>query len=230
MSLKTVAIIQARMGSTRLPGKVMMKLGGRSLLAYLVNRLNAADSVDQIVVATTTRSEDEIVVQEAESLGVAHYRGSESDVLGRYLEAAKEFGADIIVRVTADNPFTDPASIDRVVARIKSGYEYAIETDLPVGTTGEAMTFQALEFLDAASTTVRWREHVTLYAKEHPQMLRTSFVTAPSDCARPDLSYTVDYLEEYEELRELCAQLPDPKFPLKELIALADKQAVVWTK
>jgi spore coat polysaccharide biosynthesis protein SpsF len=227
MSRRTVAIIQARMGSTRLPGKVMMKLGSRSLLSYIAARLESARSLDEIVVATTTHFRDDIIVHEAESRGLRCYRGSESDVLRRYLEAATVFKANIVVRVTADNPFSDPLSIDRVVARIKEEYDYALETNLPVGTTGEALTFQALDFIDTAATTDRWREHVTLYAKENPHMLRCSFDEAPPDFARPDLSYTIDSLDEYLKLKDLCARIPNPNFPLKELIALADKPAVV---
>ena len=215
------------MGSTRLPGKVMMKLGGRSLLSYIAARLESAASLDEIVVATTTHLRDDVVVHEAESHGLNCYRGSETDVLRRYLEAAKTYSADIVVRVTGDNPFSDPLSIDRVVRRVKAGHDYAIEMNLPVGTTGEALTFQALDFIDAAATTDRWREHVTLYAKENPQMLRCSFEDAPPECLRPDLSYTIDTLDEYLKVKDLCARIPNPDFPLKELIALADKPAVV---
>lgn len=227
MRKRTVAIIQARMGSTRLPGKVMMKLGQRSLLGYVASRLESAASLDEIVVATSVLSRDDVIVDEAESYGLNCYRGSESDVLRRYLDAAIAYKADIVVRVTADNPFSDPLSINRVVARIKEGYDYAIETDLPVGTTGEALTFRALSFIDIVATPGPWREHVTLYAKDHPHVLRCSFEPAPPEVARPDLSYTIDSLEEYLKLKDLCARIPNHKFPLKELIALADKAAVV---
>ncbi len=215
------------MGSTRLPGKVMMKLGGCSLLSYIAARLQSAESLDEIVVATTTHFRDDVIVHEAESIGLRCYRGSESDVLRRYVEAAVVFSANIVVRVTADNPFSDPLSIDRVVARIKAGYDYAIETNLPIGTTGEALTFQALDYIDTAASSAPWREHVTLYAKENPHMLRCSFDKAPPDYARPDLSYTIDSLDEYLKLKDLCSRIPNPNFPLKELIALADKPAVV---
>ena len=215
------------MGSTRLPGKVMMKLGGHSILAFVAARLETALSLDEIVVATTTHSRDDIIVHEADACGLSYYRGSEADVLRRYLETATAFKADIVVRVTADNPFSDPMSIDRVVARIEEGYDYAIERDLPVGTTGEALTFQALDFIDSEALTGRWREHVTLYAKENPHLLRCSFAEAPRDVARPDLSYTIDSIDEYLKLKDLCAHIPNHDFPLQELIALADKTLVV---
>src|SRR5215467_4685297 len=170
MRPRTVAIIQARMASTRLPGKVLMKIGGRSLLVYLVERISRSRTLDSILVATTTNPRDNIIIEECERRGIPNFRGSESDVLGRYVSAARACQADIIVRVTADNPFTDPDSIDRVVDTLASGnVDYAIENHLPVGITGEALTWDALSFIDSVADTPPWREHVTLYAKDNPQ-------------------------------------------------------------
>lgn len=215
------------MGSTRLPGKVLMPLAGRTLLSYLTERLKAATSLNAIAIATTRTAQDDVLAEQASALGLECYRGSEHDVLSRYLKAARAFSADIVVRVTADNPLTDPASIDRVVARVKEGQDYAIEQNMPLGTTGEAITFQALRFLDIAATTPRLREHVTLYAKENPQLFRYTRYAAPADCTRPDLSFTVDTPADYMRLKDLCARVPSPQFPLKDVILLADKTVVV---
>ena len=224
---KTVAIIQARMGSTRLPGKVLMKIGSRTLLGFLTERLALSRTIDTIVVATTTHRRDDVIVEEARKLGVECFRGSESDVLTRYVQAARIFKADVVVRVTADNPFTDPYSIDRAVEQLIEGYDYAIEDDMPVGTTGEALTFEALEFIDTVASTGPWREHVTLYAKENRHMLRCAFLRPRVGYGRPDLSYTVDHLAEYDHIRDICEKLPGPNFSLKDLIALADTPLVV---
>ena len=141
MRPRTVAIVQARMGSSRLPGKVLLKLDGRSILTYLVERLRHTKCLDQVVVATTVEPRDDILVEECRRHEIDCFRGSEPDVLARYLGAATVTGADIIVRVTGDNPFTDPGSIDRVVNHmLETGAEYVIENGLPVGTTGEALT------------------------------------------------------------------------------------------
>src|SRR5215831_15780986 len=138
---RTVAIVQARMGSRRLPGKVMMRVGGRPLLVYLVERISRARTLDNIVVATTTNARDNVIIEECERRGIPNFRGSEEDVLCRYVSAARACDAGIVVRVTADNPLTDPDSIDRVVDElVSSSADYAIETDLPIGTTGEAIT------------------------------------------------------------------------------------------
>jgi len=109
------------MGSTRLPGKVMMTIADRTILTYLIWRILKAQTLDEIIVATTTDARDDVIVEECERNHVLFFRGSEPDVLGRYAGAAEASNADIIVRVTADNPFTDPDSIDRVVESIASG-------------------------------------------------------------------------------------------------------------
>lgn len=224
---RTVAIVQARMGSTRLPGKVMMKIGGRPLLVYLVERISRARTLDAIIVATTTSPRDNIIIEECERRGIPNFRGSEPDVLGRYVSAARACRADIVVRVTADNPFTDPDSIDRVVDMIAlEGADYAIENNLPVGVAGEALTWEALSFIDSAANTAPWREHVTLYAKENPQTLRCKVLDARPECNRPDLSFTVDTLDEYLQTREIAAHFATIDFELKNLIAVADEAGV----
>jgi spore coat polysaccharide biosynthesis protein SpsF (cytidylyltransferase family) len=204
------------MGSTRLPGKVLLDIGGRPLLVYLVERIARCRTLDGIVVATTTEPRDDVIVKECRDRGFRCFRGSETDVLGRYRDAAAEADAGIIVRVTADNPFTDPGSIDCVVNQIvECGADYAIEVDLPAGTTGEALTVQALEFIDDTAHTPRWREHVTLYAKEKPDVLKCNFLQPRPGLARPDLSFTVDRDDEYQYVQELARAFRGPHFSLK---------------
>jgi spore coat polysaccharide biosynthesis protein SpsF (cytidylyltransferase family) len=227
MKPRTVAIIQARMGSTRLFGKVMMNFAGRPLLAYLTDRISRARTLDAIVVATTTNSRDNVIIEECERRGIPNFRGSEFDVLGRYVSAARACAADVIVRVTADNPFTDPDSIDRVVDTIVSeGVDYAIETNLPIGVTGEALTWKALTFIDSVAASAPMREHVTLYAKQNPEALRCAFMAPPADCDRPDLSFTVDTLPEYKYAREIAGEFSTTDFELQQLVAVADRAAV----
>lgn len=224
--MRTVAIIQARMGSTRLPGKVLMDFGGQTLLGFLIDRLAVSETLDDIVVATTVLTRDDAVAAEAARKGVRHFRGSEADVLGRYMAAARASRAEIVLRVTGDNPFTDPGSIDRVVRRLESGFDYAIENDLPVGTTGEGLTAEAMALLDAVAAAPRWREHVTLYAKENPGFLKCSFMRPEPELARPDLSFTVDRMSEYRHAAAFCDKFSDMQFSLKDLIALADMSVV----
>ena len=221
---KTVALVQARMGSTRLFGKVLMDFTGRSMLAYLTERISRASSLDSVVVATTTNLFDNAIIEECERRSITNFRGSETDVLSRYVSAARACEADIIVRVTADNPFTDPESIDRVVETIVSdSVDYAIETNLPVGVTGEALTWKALAFIDSVAKTAAWREHVTLYAKENPEALQCAFLEPRQGCDRPDLSFTVDTLDEYQYVKRIAQKFPTTDFTLKNLISVADQ-------
>lgn len=219
---RTVAIVQARMGSKRLFGKVMMNVAGRPLLGYLVERISKASKLSGVLVATSMNERDNIIIEECERRGIPNFRGSESDVLGRYVSAARACEAEIVVRVTADNPFTDPESIDRVVDAMASGADYAIETNLPVGVTGEAVTWNGLTYMDSVATTPEFREHVTLYAKQNPNALRCSFLQPRAGCDRADLSFTVDTLDEYLYTRELADQFSTSDFDLKSLIAVAD--------
>jgi spore coat polysaccharide biosynthesis protein SpsF len=224
---RTVAIVQARMGSRRLPGKVMMKIGGRPLLVYLVERISKARALDAIVVATTANPQDNIIIEECERRGIQNFRGSEDDVLSRYVWAARACEADIIVRVTGDNPFTDPDSIDHVVdAIISNGTQYAIEKNLPVGTTGEAFTWNALTFIDSAANASHWREHVTLYAKENPDRVDCAFLEPRPGFNRPDLRFTVDELPEYLYVRRIVDCFDTIDFGLKNLIEVADELPV----
>jgi len=224
---KTVAIVQARMGSTRLHGKVMMNFAGRPLLTYLTERVSRARSLNSVVVATTTNQSDNAIIEECERRGIPNFRGSEMDVLGRYVSAARACDADIVVRVTADNPFTDPESIDRVVDAIASGTaEYAIESNLPTGVTGEALSRDALAFIDSVAASATLREHVTLYAKQNPDALRCAFLGPREGCERPDLSFTVDTLDEYRYAQALAQQFPTSDFGLKSLIEVAERAAL----
>ena len=214
------------MGSSRLPGKVLLPLGGRSILTYLVERLNRTRTVDEVVVATTVHPRDDIILEECRRHDVTCFRGSEPDVLGRYVAAATVSGADIVVRVTGDNPFTDPESIDRVVRHIvDNGVEYALEDGLPVGTTGEAVTRGLLgrmaDLADQAGE-LRWREHVTLYAKENLEEARGEFLRPRPACDRPEIRLTVDELPDYFMAQEVARNLDDLDFDISALISQAE--------
>jgi len=224
---RTVAIVQARMGSTRLPGKVMLNIAGRPLLAYLVERISRARTLDAVVVATTTNQRDNVIIEECEQRSIPNFRGSESDVLGRYISAARACEAEVIVRVTADNPFTDPASIDQVVDAITcEGADYAVQINLPTGVGAEVLTWKAMAFIDSRATTAALREQVTLYAKENPQTLRCIFLRPPPDCDRADLSFKVGTLDEYLYAKHIADQFLSTDFSLRNLIAVADAAGV----
>jgi spore coat polysaccharide biosynthesis protein SpsF len=214
MQLK-LAFLQVRMGSTRLPGKALLRIGGKSLLARAIERLRAARVLDGIVVLTTPLPEDDVITREAERLGVPFHRGPTTDVLARFRETSDIFAPDVIVRATADNPLIDIGSVDRIVRALELGnFDYCMETHLPVGAATEALTRKTLEKVDGLSRTARHREHVTLYIKEHREQFRTAFLDAPLTLRRPALRLTVDTAEDFLFLESLIQKVQESDDPV----------------
>lgn len=183
--MKVTAIIQARMGSTRLPGKVLMDLGGESVLSRVVQRLRRAKLLDQMVVATSVAAGDDAVTAECDRLGVVCFRGSEDDVLDRYHGAAQAWRSDAVVRITADCPLIDPEVVDRTIQIfLDEGADYAsnsIRETYPVGMSAEVFTSGALEKAWLEANQKCEREHVTPYFYEHPERFRISSIAAARD-------------------------------------------------
>lgn len=211
ISTRVIAIIQARMGSSRLPGKVLRQLGGQSVLANVIARVRAASTIDDIVVATTTLSPDDVIESEAERLGVRTFRGSESDVLARYQAAAETTAADVVVRVTADCPLLDSAVVDAVVNAFLSGdaeCDYASNTlrrTFPRGLDTEVFSRSALEIAAAEALESEEREHVTLFFHNHIGCFKLRSVI---DTNGRDLSHhrwTLDTAEDFDFLQRVFA-------------------------
>jgi spore coat polysaccharide biosynthesis protein SpsF len=208
MTMRTIAILQARMGSTRLPGKVLAELGGATMLAQVVRRVRDAARITEAVIATSTEPEDDAVVAEAGRLGAGVYRGSASDVLSRFAGAARAFRADAIVRLTADCPLLDPGVIDRVVAALDPAIDYASNTHdrrFPRGLDTEALHRDTLERIDRLGTSPAAREHVTAFVMEAPELFRIAQVGAEHDDS--DLRWTVDTLDDLAMVRALYREL-----------------------
>lgn len=210
--MKTVAIVQARTGSTRLPGKVLAQLGTRPMLAQQLRRLRDARTLDEIVVATTTESWDDPVAELAEAEDLRCFRGSETDVLGRYVGAARASGAEIVVRLTADCPLIDPGVVDRVTGMLVDGagdYDYAsnvVRRTFPQGLDAEALFFDTLERVDRLARTPDAREHVTWFVvSERPDLFLIGSVTDDED--NSDLRWTVDTPDDLELVRALYDRL-----------------------
>ncbi|MGH9567164.1 MAG: cytidylyltransferase domain-containing protein, partial [Candidatus Angelobacter sp.] len=175
-SLKIVAIIQARMGSSRLPGKVLMDLGGETVLARVVRRSRRARLIHATAVATTELIGDDAIAEECRRLGVSCFRGMEENVLDRYYQAALEHSARLVVRVTSDNPLVDPDLIDETVMTIlKSDADYANNRSpriYPQGLDVEVCTFDAMERAWRQARRPHELEHVTPYFYEHPEIFQ----------------------------------------------------------
>ncbi len=197
------------MGSTRLPGKVLLRIQGKTLLEHAVWRLRAARTLTEVIVLTTSLEEDNQIVTEAERLGTQVHRGPDLDVLRRYQLASERFKPEVVVRATADNPLIDIGSVDRIVTVLESGeFDYCMESGLPVGAATEAITPSALKRSDQEAREDRHREHVTLYAKEHPEIFRLAFLQPPAILRRPELRLTVDTPEDFIFMEELMQAFP----------------------
>lgn len=226
--MKTVIIVQARMTSTRLPGKVLKTVLGKSLLEYMIERLSRVKLADEIVIATTTNSTDQPIINLCEKLSVSHYRGSEEDVLARYYGAATEHKADVVVRVTSDCPIIDPQVIDEVIQRYLDlkQYDYVsngLSRSFPRGMDTEVFSYAALQeaFLEAAEQPDR--EHVTPFIYRHPERYRLANVLYAQDQSRH--RWTVDTMEDFVLIREIIEALYsiNPEFSLADVLALMEK-------
>ena len=208
---KTVAIIQARMGSERLPGKVLLDIAGQTMLARVVRRVQRSSLIDEVVVATSHNPDDDAIVNECRTLAVSVVRGSEEDVLDRYRDAALASGATVCVRVCADSPLVDPGVCDLVVTSIRQAdppADYAgnkIDPSFPLGLDVEAFSIEALERTWSAARNDYERAHVTVYMYSHPELFRLVGVSSPVD--RQTWRWTVDVPEDLEFVRQVYENL-----------------------
>lgn len=209
--MKVVAVIQARLGSTRLPAKVMLDLGGKTALERCLERVQQFRGVSEIVVATTELAQDDLLVSLLNRLGVKYYRGSEQDVLKRYAEAARESKADVIVRCTSDCPLLDPELSSQVIEQFRQkNVDYAsntLERRLPKGLDTEAFSREALERANRDATDLAEREHVTLHMYRPNSGFRCEPVLAGGLLDLSKQRWTLDTPEDYYFLGKIFNQL-----------------------
>lgn len=212
MSL-TGVIVQARMGSSRLPGKVAKEICGKPLLAHIIERLQQADMPDKIIVATSGRKIDDRVIEIARKEGVDYFRGPESDVLTRYIEAAREYGLDIVVRVTGDCPLISPWLLDKVLAKfIEVKPDYCRLTGGPRGLGTEATTLDTLLRAEEYITEEEgdgenpYREHVTLYIYRNPDKFELDKYEVPPELKR-DYRLCVDEIDDFKLIERIYEEL-----------------------
>lgn len=215
--MAVAAVVQARMGSSRLPGKVLADLAGRPVLAWVIDRLRRAEQLDQIVVATSTQPGDDEVVRLAEDLGTPFFRGSEGDVLARYHGAASAFGLEAIVRVTADCPLLDPRLVDDVVVawREQPGtLDFVANTLIrryPRGLDVALCAADALERAHREARLPRERAHVTPYLRDERNGFRHRSVEGPLDLGH--LRWTLDEPDDLRFIRAVYDRLvPFPDY------------------
>ncbi len=229
--MKTLITIEARMRSTRLPGKVLMPVLGRPLLALMIERLQRVWQADEIVVATTTNVADDPIVNLARQLGVGWFRGSEEDVLDRVLKAAQLAKADVLVELTGDCPLIDPAVVDQIIATFYSNQvDYCSNTlqrTYPRGMDTQVFPVSVLAEVATLTQDPADHEHVSLYIYEHPERYRLLNVASGLQAAIARLRLTVDTAEDFQLVRHIYEILypSKPDFGLVDIIKLFEHRS-----
>jgi spore coat polysaccharide biosynthesis protein SpsF len=209
------------MGSTRLPGKVMLPIAGRPLLDHVVGRLGSLRHEIAAVVATSTQLRDDEIAEHCVRIGVKCFRGSERDVLARYVGCARYESFDHVIRLTADNPFTDIEELDRLIElHVRDGNDYTHSFGaMPIGVGAEIFARGALERSDREGHAANHREHVNEYIQENPRRFRIGRLEVPAAKHRPDLSLTVDTEADYERACRIAESATDGWIGTTEAIA-----------
>ena len=227
---KVVAIVQARMGSSRLPGKVLADLGGRPVLEWVLRRAARAERIDQVMVATTINPEDDALARFCKEAGYDCFRGSAFDVLDRYYRAAQAAGADVIVRLTGDCPLIDPDLLDANIQTFLAAeppLDFAAnrlpgDRTVPIGLDTEICTRAALERAWAEAQQPHEREHVMPYFYEHPDDFNILHIRPAPDYG--PYRRTVDTPEDLELLRQVVAHFDDDSFSWETVLKLFEQQ------
>lgn len=237
MTQHTVAVIQAQMGSSRLPSKVMIPLDCEHVLDHDIRRVDSANEVDQVVVATSEQKQDDIITEHANRQDVAVYRGSEDDVLDRMYEAATEHDAEVVIRATADCPLLSPSYIDVAVRKLVNGsfdcVSSHLERTFPIEVTTEALSFTSFKHVAETAKDSNHREHVTPYYYDNPAEFDIYNLTSQEVFNQPllqdrtDLRLTLDEAADYELFRRIYQNVEyDDIIDLKDAIQYVDNESL----
>lgn len=231
--MKYVATIEARMTSSRLPGKVMMQAAGRPMIQHLVDRLKSVDSINDIIIATTRNAEDDVIEEFSDSHDVRCYRGSEDDVMDRVLSAASSCKADVVVEITGDCPIIDPRIIQQSVQIFKHNEcDYAsnvIIRSYPDGMDTQVFWLDVLKRSESMTNDKLDREHVSLHIRNNPNIFKQINLIAPPDQYWPELGLTLDEYRDYNLLKKIIEHYADYNyfFSCSEVVSLL-KDKLEW--
>lgn len=232
--MKFVATIEARMTSSRLPGKVLLPANGRPMLEHLVNRLKMVSLIDEIVLATTINSTDDLLVEFATAQQIRVFRGSEEDVMARVIGAAKAAKADVIIEITGDCPIIDPDVIMQTIQLFKyNTCDYASNVQIrsfPIGMDTQVYKLATLQRSSAMTTHPLDREHVTRHIRLNPDLFTQLHLVATPEQFWPELGLTLDEQPDYELLRRIIEYFGDEKpcFRCREVIRLLREVHPEW--
>ncbi|MDB6081698.1 MAG: spsF [Chlamydiia bacterium] len=231
--MRVEIFVQARMGSTRLPGKVLVKAAGKTLLEHLCERLQRVKEADSFSILTTTNAKDDVLEEFCKKNDLSCYRGPEDDVLTRFYQVAEKRRPDAIVRITADCPLIDPQIIDQVILEYKNGsYDYvsnSLERTYPRGMDVEIFSYKTLQDTSTMAQSDEEREHVTLYMYRHPELFSLYNVSQKENSSQYRL--TVDTTEDFQLIKLLLERLyPEkPNFSLQNIVDTL-KRHPEWAK
>jgi len=206
-NLNIIAIVQARINSTRFPRKVMKLLNKKPIIEIITLILQKSKLINRIVIATSTNAENDELVNFLEKKHIEYFRGSENDVLDRYYKIAKKFQADIIVRVTGDDPLVDVSFIDKAITKIRKGKFDFVSNNyprtFPLGYDFEVFTFDTLQRIKKSTRNRDNLEHVSLYVKKNRNQFKTANIPAPQTKTFPNWRLTVDTPEDYKLMKKI---------------------------
>ncbi len=233
---RIVALIAARMGSSRLPGKALMPIDEVPMLGRMIERIRRSDRIDQVVLATTEREEDEPLVEFSAAMGIGCHRGSPDDVLGRITGAAKAYDADTVLQLLGDNPLLSSELVDAVIQYFETGdFDYAVNVtaEFPhaptnlrrfaIGIRAEVMSIDALRRCEARADTPHYREHATSYIADHPEVFKIGYLEASGlwqHLNHPEWTFAVNYQNNFDLIAELFARCGrgGSVFPLQNVV------------
>lgn len=231
--MKIIATIEARMSSSRLPGKVMLQAAGKPMLEHLVNRLRAVPSLDGIVLATTNNKTDDELEEFSIRMGIACYRGSENDVMNRVISAAESAGADVVVEITGDCPIIDPQIVEQAIRVFNANQADYVSNahfrSYPDGMDTQVFRLQTLRTSAAKTNDALDHEHVTLHIRNHPELFSKLNLLSPPETHWPELGLTLDEPKDYELLKKIIEYFDriNPLFSCRDVVELL-KQKPDW--
>ena len=218
--MKPIAIIQVRMGSTRLPGKVLKKLNGITVLESLLNQLNYSKLLNDKIIATTSNSEDDVIVNFCKSKEIKYFRGSQDDVLDRYYNCAKKFSINTIIRITSDCPLMDPQVVDDVIDfYLKNSYDYVnnfYKRTYPYGNDVEIFSLKVLEKVWEKATKPSEREHVTPYIYNNPDEFSLGWIENKENLS--EFHWTIDRKEDLIFVQNIFKKISKRPILMKDII------------
>lgn len=233
--IKIIACIEARMTSSRLPGKVLLKAAGKPMLEHLVNRLRVVPSLDGIMLATTINKTDDQLEEFSKEVGVSCYRGDENDVMNRVIGAADSMGADVIVEITGDCPIIDPQIVEQTIRTFMANQaDYVSNAHIrsyPDGMDTQVFSLETLKRSESMTEDVLDHEHVTLHIRNHPEIFSQLHLVASPETHWPELGLTLDEFDDYELLKKIIEYFEPTNslFSCRDAIQLL-KQRPDWVR